>query len=272
MCSPGRADQIRSSNSPDSPVRIITVRLGPHQLAHQAGGQVRGAAPEPGRQSFHADQARLVPVDEDNPTGVGTGQFAHAGGDLVKHGLQVALGVHVGHHVAELAHHPGPLGRMVPGHGVLPGPVAHVHPADHLARAVAQRTGVDAQVQQRAVLARATGHERDLPAGTHPLQRRVVLGLAALRGSAAAPGRAPPPQLQPNMRSAAGFHNSTVRSVLNAMMGSAAHSTTARDVASMRSCPATTASGLTPASSHHAAVLARKTGPGGPMAQVSPER
>ncbi len=43
------------------------------------------------------------------------------------------------------------------------------------------------------------------------------------------------PADQPNMRSAAGFHSMTVRSVLNATMASAADSMTARAVASTRS-------------------------------------
>ena len=42
---------------------------------------------------------------------------------------------------------------------------------------------------------------------------------------------------QPNIRSAAGFHSSTERSVLNATIASAALSTTARAVASTRFCP-----------------------------------
>jgi hypothetical protein len=40
---------------------------------------------------------------------------------------------------------------------------------------------------------------------------------------------------QPNIRSAAGFQSMTVRSVLNATIASAAHSITARAVASVRS-------------------------------------
>ena len=40
--------------------------------------------------------------------------------------------------------------------------------------------------------------------------------------------------VQPNIRSAAGFHSMTVRSVLNATIASAAHSITARAVASVR--------------------------------------
>ncbi len=177
MCSPGRADQIRSANSPDSPLAIITVRPDRISSPTRLVGRSEVPAPEPGRQPLHADQPYLALLDEHKAACVRAGQLAQAGGDPVEHGLQVALGVHVGHHVAELAHHPGALGRVVPGDGVLPGPVAHVHPADHLARAVPQRTGVDTQVQQGAVLAGAAGHERDLAAGPHPLQRRVVLGL-----------------------------------------------------------------------------------------------
>ncbi len=45
--------------------------------------------------------------------------------------------------------------------------------------------------------------------------------------------------VQPNIRSAAGFHSSTVRSVPNATIASAAHSMTARAVASTRPACAT---------------------------------
>ena len=55
---------------------------------------------------------------------------------------------------------------------------------------------------------------------------------------------------QPNMRSAAGFQSSTVRSVPNATIASAALSTTARAVASTRSRPATARCCVTASSCH----------------------
>jgi len=149
---------------------------GPHELPDQAGGQVGGAAAEPGGEALHADQPHPVFLDQHEPARVGAGQVAQAGGDPVQHSLQVALGVHVRHHVAELADHLGPLGHVVPGRGVLPGAVAHVHPADDLTGAVPQRAGVDAQVQQLAVLAGPAGDVGDLAPGADPLQRGVVLG------------------------------------------------------------------------------------------------
>ena len=56
--------------------------------------------------------------------------------------------------------------------------------------------------------------------------------------------------VQPNMRSAAGFQSSTVRSVPNATIASAALSTTARAVASTRSRPATARCCVTASSCH----------------------
>ena len=132
------------------------------------------------REAFHADQAHPVVLDQHEAARVGTGQVAQAGGDPVEHGVQVALGVHVGDHVAELADDPGTLGHVVPGRGVLAGAVTHVHPADDLTGAVPQRAGVDAQVEQLAVLAGTAGHVGDLAAGAHPLQGGVVLGLEFL--------------------------------------------------------------------------------------------
>ena len=181
MCSPGSADQIRSSKPPDSPVAIITVlpdRISsPTRLVGRSAVRPRRLRGQP----VHADQAQPALLDQHEAARVGAGQLAQAGGDPVQHGLQVALGVHVGHHVAELADHPGPLRDVTAGRVVLTRAVADVHPADHLARAVGQRAGVDAQVKQAAVLAGPAGGERDLAAAANPLQHRVVLGLQFLR-------------------------------------------------------------------------------------------
>ncbi len=85
------------------------------------------------------------------------------------------MGVHVGNHVAEPAHHPGPFGHVVPDRLVLGGLVADVHPAGR--RAVAdQGAGIDPQVKHATVVADPAGGEGDLAAAADPLKYRVVLG------------------------------------------------------------------------------------------------
>jgi hypothetical protein len=153
---------------------------GTHQLADQAAGQGRGPAAQPVRQPGRADQPERVVLDDHETAGVGAGQLAQAGGDAVEHRLQVPLGVHVGDHVAKPAHDPGAFGHVMAGHVVFAGLVADVDPAGHLARPVDQRAGVDAQVDNRAVLADPAGREGDLAAAPDPLQDRVVLGLQLL--------------------------------------------------------------------------------------------
>ena len=151
-----------------------------HELADQAGGQRRGPAAQPGGQARRADQPQRVLFDDHEAAGVGAGQLAQAGRDAVEDRFQVALGVHVGDHVAEPAHDPGALGHVVPGQVVFAALMADVDPAGHLARAVGQRAGVDPQVDDRAVLADPAGGEGDLAAAADPFQDRVVLGLQLL--------------------------------------------------------------------------------------------
>src|SRR5262249_54009910 len=116
------------------------------------------ARAEVGGEAFPADPAHPVVLDRHETARVGAGQVAQAGGDPVQHGLQVTLGVHVGDDVAELADHPGPLGHVVPGGGVLAGAVAYVHTADDIPGTSPHRARLEPQIQQLAVLARGAGH------------------------------------------------------------------------------------------------------------------
>ena len=153
---------------------------GPQQLADQAARQRGDPAAEPGGQPGGGDQAEPVLLDQHEAARVGAGQLAQAGGDPVEHRLQVALGVHVGDHVAEAAHNPRPLGHVMPGDVILAGLVADVDPADHVAAGIGQRAGVDAHVDHEPVLADPPGGEGDLPATADPLEDGVVLGGALL--------------------------------------------------------------------------------------------
>ncbi len=154
---------------------------GPHQLADRACGQVRGAAAQARRQAVHADQAQPVSLDEHEPAGICPGQLPQRGRDPVEHGRQVQLCVHVRDHVAQAPHDPGPLSHVVLDRLVARGLVADADPAGRLPRAVDQGAGVDAQVEQGPVLADPAGGERDLAAGGHVLEHRVVLGLQLIR-------------------------------------------------------------------------------------------
>src|SRR2546429_8575 len=98
-------------------------------LADQGGRQRGGPPAQPGRQAGRADQPERVVLDEHEAARVGAGQLAQAGRDAVEHGLEIALRVHVGDHVAETAYYPGPFGHIVPGHVVFPSLVADVYPA-----------------------------------------------------------------------------------------------------------------------------------------------
>jgi len=147
----------------------------PEEFADQAVRQRRDAPAQPGGQARGGYQPQPVILDEHEPAGVGAGQLPQAGRDPVEHRLQVALRVHVRDHITETAHHSRALGHVVPGHVVLAGLVADVHPADHAAAAVGQRAGVDAHVEHGAVLADPPGGEGDLAAATDPLEYRVVL-------------------------------------------------------------------------------------------------
>jgi hypothetical protein len=110
-------------------------------------------------QPVHAHQAQLAVLDDHEPARVRAGQLAQARGDPVQHGFQITLGGHIGHHVAELAHDPGPLRDVIPGRVVLAGAMTDIDPADHISRAAGQRAGVNAQVKQLAVLTRPAGGE-----------------------------------------------------------------------------------------------------------------
>ena len=73
-----------------------------------------------------------------------------------------------------------------------------------------------------------------------PLRTRSSTALCSACSSSGMIGGSRPSTsaaVQPNIRSAAGFHSRTVRSVPNATIASAAHSITARAVASTRFCP-----------------------------------
>ena len=176
VCSPGSADQIRSSKLAGLAGRHHHGLARPEEFADQAVRQRRDAPAQPGGQACGGYQPQPVVLDEHEPAGVRAGQLPQAGRDPVEHRLQVALRVHVRDHIAETAHHPRALGHVVPGHVVLAGLVADVHPADHAAAAVGQRAGVDAHVEHGAVLADPPGGEGDLAAAADPLEHRVVLG------------------------------------------------------------------------------------------------
>ena len=153
----------------------------PHQVADQAGGQVRGAAAQPGRQTRGADQPEHAVLDDHKATGVRACQLAQARRDAVEHRFQVTLSVHISHDVAQPAHDAGPLGHVVAGHVVFAGLMADVDPAGHLTAGAEEDAGVDPDVQHAAVLADPAGREGDLAPTADPFEHRVVLGLELFR-------------------------------------------------------------------------------------------
>ena len=68
--------------------------------------------------------------------------------------------------------------------------------------------------------------------------------------------------VQPNIRSAAGFHSNTVRSVPNATIASAAHSITARAITSERPLIVPACSAVTRISCHAGPPAVEKNTPG----------
>src|ERR1700748_320084 len=95
VCRPGSADQISSSNSPDSPVAIMAVL--PDRIT-AATTLPSGDATRPRRRGWNpagGDHPELVSLDQHEAATIGTGQLAQAGGDPVEYRLEVALRVHV---------------------------------------------------------------------------------------------------------------------------------------------------------------------------------
>jgi hypothetical protein len=154
---------------------------GPHQLADEAAVKRGDTAPQPGRKAGGRYQAEPVVLDEHEAAAVRACQLAEAASDPVKHRFQVPLRVHVRDHVAETSHDPRPLSHVVPGDVVLAGLVTDVHPSGHVAVGPGEGAGVNANVNERPVLADPPGGEGDLAAAAYPLEHRVVLRGELLR-------------------------------------------------------------------------------------------
>ena len=206
-----------------------------HQLADHAGGQVSGPAAQADRKPVQADQPQAILLDEHEPAGVGPGQLAQAGRDPVQHGLEAPAARSCPRRCRRAGARPSRARPCNAARPRRPRPDGRPRPS--------RRSRPRGRSARRYRPAGRSGCHPCAPGGSRtrpgrPASTRSSTALCSAFSSSGTIGGSWPmtsAAVQPNIRSAAGFQDSTARSAPKAMIASAAQSTIARAV--MPSCP-----------------------------------